>query len=108
MPVDIVMPNLGFDTREARIIEWHKRPGDAVRKGELIAIVESDKSNVELESIADGTVLELLFAEGQVAPVGAAIARVGQADEHLPIQPENSPGSITSQDKPADKKVLAI
>src|SRR5258708_36807379 len=79
MSVDIGLPNLGFDSREARIVEWLKRPGDQIRRGEAIALVESDKANVELESIADGTILEQLFAAGDVAPVGATIARVGQA-----------------------------
>src|SRR5579871_4374209 len=81
MPVDIVLPNLGFDSREARIVEWLKQPGDQIRKGEAIALVESDKANVELESIADGTILEQLYAAGDVAPVGATIARVGQAGQ---------------------------
>ena len=54
MTTDIVMPNLGFDTQTARLIEWLKQPGDTVAKGEIIAVIESDKANVELESTADG------------------------------------------------------
>jgi pyruvate dehydrogenase E2 component (dihydrolipoamide acetyltransferase) len=81
MSTDILMPNLGFDTQEARIVEWVKQPGDPVRKGEIVAIVESDKANVELESLADGTLLEQLFPVDTIVAVGSAIARVGLAAE---------------------------
>jgi pyruvate dehydrogenase E2 component (dihydrolipoamide acetyltransferase) len=84
MATDIVMPNLGFDVQQARLIEWLKQPGDAVQKGEVIAIVESDKANVELESIAGGTLLEQLVAAGVEVPVGSTIARIGQATESKP------------------------
>jgi pyruvate dehydrogenase E2 component (dihydrolipoamide acetyltransferase) len=72
MATDIVMPNLGFDVQQARLIEWLKQPGDSIQKGEVIAVVESDKANVELESIAAGTVLELLVQPGVEVPVGSA------------------------------------
>lgn len=81
MSTEIVMPNLGFDVQQARLIEWLKQPGDAVQKGEVIAVVESDKANVELESIAGGVVLEQLVAAGVEVPVGAVLARVGPAGE---------------------------
>lgn len=90
MPTDILMPNLGFDTQEARIVEWVKNPGDAVRKGEIIAIVESDKANVELESISDGTLLEQLYPADTMVAVGAAIARVGAAGERASSLPAPS------------------
>ncbi|MEO8611802.1 MAG: dihydrolipoamide acetyltransferase family protein [Chloroflexota bacterium] len=81
MPTDILMPNLGFDTQEARIVEWVKQPQESVRRGEIIAIVESDKANVELESLADGVLLEQLFPADTMVAVGTVIARVGKADE---------------------------
>lgn len=81
MSTEIVMPNLGFDVQQARLIEWLKQPGDPIQKGEVIAVVESDKANVELESIAGGVVLEQLVAAGVEVPVGAVLARVGPAGE---------------------------
>src|SRR5215207_4938030 len=81
MAVDIVMPNLGFDTQSGRLIEWLKQPGDPVRRGDILAVVESDKANVELESIADGVLLELLIPADTEVPVGEVIARVGARDE---------------------------
>lgn len=81
MATDIVLPNAGFDTQVARILEWHVKPGDTVAKGGVIAVIESDKANVELESIAAGVVLDLLYPVETDVPVGAVIARVGSADE---------------------------
>lgn len=81
MAVDIVMPNLGFDTQSGRLIEWLKKPGDSVTRGDIIAIVESDKANVELESIASGVLLETLYQADTEISVGAVIARIGQPDE---------------------------
>jgi pyruvate dehydrogenase E2 component (dihydrolipoamide acetyltransferase) len=88
------MPNLGFDVQEARLIEWLKQPGDAVQKGDVLAIVESDKANVELESIAGGVVLEQLVQPGVAVPVGAVIARVGLAG--APVAPTTQP-NVTHQ-----------
>ncbi len=81
MNTDIIMPNLGFDTQEGKLIEWLKQPGDLVAKGEPIAIIESDKANVELESVAEGLLLEHFYSEGQDVAVGTVIARVGQGSE---------------------------
>jgi pyruvate dehydrogenase E2 component (dihydrolipoamide acetyltransferase) len=81
MATDIVMPNLGFDTQEARLVEWVKGVGDSIKSGEVIAVIESDKANVELESIASGTLLEQLFPADTEIKVGAVIARIGQPSE---------------------------
>jgi pyruvate dehydrogenase E2 component (dihydrolipoamide acetyltransferase) len=81
MITDIVMPNMGFDTQEARLIEWLKQPGDPLVRGEPVAVIESDKANVELESVASGILLEQRCAEGDDVKVGAVIARVGQASD---------------------------
>jgi pyruvate dehydrogenase E2 component (dihydrolipoamide acetyltransferase) len=81
---DIVMPNLGFDAQTGRLIEWVKEPGDPVQKGDILAIVESDKANVELESVAAGVMLEQLVGADTEVAVGAVIARVGSADEAQP------------------------
>jgi len=81
VPTEIVMPNLGFDAKEARLVEWLKEPGDSVSRGEAIALVESDKADVELESVAEGVLLERLVEEDTVVDVGSVIARVGSAEE---------------------------
>lgn len=91
------MPNLGFDTREARLLEWLKQPGDAVTQGETIALVESDKTTVELESVATGLLLEQRYPADAVITVGTVIALVG--DDSAPPS-HSSP----SQSSPAPPK----
>src|SRR5688572_27040089 len=81
MATEIIMPNLGFDTQQARLVEWLKQVGDPVMAGDIIAVIESDKANVELESIASGVLLEQLFPADSEIAVGAVIARVGQPSE---------------------------
>jgi pyruvate dehydrogenase E2 component (dihydrolipoamide acetyltransferase) len=81
MATEIIMPNAGFDTQQARILEWLVKPGDTIQKGDIMAIIESDKANVELESLTGGIVLDLLYAEDIDIPIGAAIARVGSLAE---------------------------
>lgn len=93
MAVEIVMPNLGFDTQSGRLIEWTKKPGDSVARGEIIAIVESDKANVELESVASGILLETLFEADTEISVGTVIARIGQPDEQRSLSPQPSTSS---------------
>jgi pyruvate dehydrogenase E2 component (dihydrolipoamide acetyltransferase) len=84
MAVDVLMPNLGFDTQSAKLIEWLKQPGDTVKKGDPIALIESDKSNVELEALANGVLLEHRAAADQDVDIGAVIARIGSANEYQP------------------------
>lgn len=103
--MDIVMPNMGFDAQEARIIEWVKRPGDPVRRGDVIAIIESDKANVELESLGDGVLLEQLFPADTPVKVGEVIARVGSAQDRPVVQ---SPAKITPTPNVAPMEVSPV
>jgi pyruvate dehydrogenase E2 component (dihydrolipoamide acetyltransferase) len=76
------MPNAGFDAQTASLVEWLKQPGETIQKGEAIAVIETDKADVELESIAAGVVLEVLCQPGEEVQVGVIIARVGTAEEY--------------------------
>jgi pyruvate/2-oxoglutarate dehydrogenase complex dihydrolipoamide acyltransferase (E2) component len=74
MLVDIKVPEIGNDAKEAILVAWHKRPGDAVAKDEPIADVMTDKVNVEIVSPAAGTLREARVAQDEAVPVGAVIA----------------------------------
>jgi len=74
MPVDVTMPKLSDTMEEGKILRWVKKPGDPVAIGEIIAEVETDKANMELEAYDEGVLAEVRVAEGQSAPVGAVIA----------------------------------
>ncbi len=79
----IVMPKLGFDMREAVLNNWLKAVGEPVTKGEVIAEIESDKATLELEAQAGGVLLRLLADAGDVVPVGANLAIVGEEGEDV-------------------------
>jgi len=74
---ELRMPKLGADMTEGRLVEWCKRPGDAVRRGDIIAVVETDKANVEIESFDDGVFGEALVAPSdRWLPVGTPLATI--------------------------------
>ena len=82
----IGMPNLGHTMEEGKVSEWLKAVGQTVSKGEVIAVVESDKASFDIESPADG-VLGAMYAEsGSVVPVGEAIGLVIAPGESLTPQ----------------------
>ena len=77
---DVNMPKLSDTMEEGTVVEWKKKSGDPVKKGEVIAEVESDKATFDLESEADG-VLDIIVQQGVPAKIGAPIARIGAAGE---------------------------
>lgn len=80
MPEIVRMPKWGLTMEEGAIVEWRVSVGDHVRKGDVLALVESEKVEVELPSPADGIVAELLVPAGTEVPVGGEVA-VLVADE---------------------------
>lgn len=74
--VTFAMPSLGADMEAGRITEWLVQPGDHVARGQIVVVVETDKSDIEVEVFQAATVAELLVAEGDVVPVGTPIARL--------------------------------
>ena len=77
----IIMPKLGFNMDEGKLVEWYKKEGDAVKKGEPLFSVETDKTNMDIEATGDGVVKALLINAGDKIPVTLPIAVVAGADE---------------------------
>jgi len=73
---DVTIPALGMAMTEATLTQWFKQPGDAVAAGDVLAEIETDKSAVELESPADGTLGRHLVSEGDAVPIGDAVVRI--------------------------------
>ncbi len=71
---DFKMPSLGADMEAGTLVAWHKRPGDPVTRGELIAEVETDKGIIEIEAFATGIIERLVVPEGDKVPVGTVLA----------------------------------
>jgi pyruvate dehydrogenase E2 component (dihydrolipoamide acetyltransferase) len=98
----IEMPKMGDTMEEGRILRWLKKEGDAVKKGEFLAEVETEKVNIEIEAFTSGVLRKILVPEGKSARVGAGIALVGSADEPLSATvSDTTPASTTGTVKPA-------
>ena len=80
----IVMPQMGYDMREGRIVKWLKGEGDAVERGDEVAEIETDKAVVPMRATASGVLRRILAQEGAMVPVGEAIGIVAGAGEALP------------------------
>jgi pyruvate dehydrogenase E2 component (dihydrolipoamide acetyltransferase) len=85
---DFTMPALGADMESGTLVAWKVKPGDRVKKGQLIATVETVKGAIEVEVFVEGVVEALLVTPGTVVPVGAAMARLTL--DGAPAQPEPS------------------
>ena len=90
MPSEIVMPQMGADMQEGTLIKWLKHPGDHVARGEIIAEIETDKANIEIESFEEGILQQTLVEEGQVVPVGQVIAIIAKPGESVAPSPPST------------------
>jgi pyruvate dehydrogenase E2 component (dihydrolipoamide acetyltransferase) len=71
---EFLMPILGADMRSATLVEWKKKPGDPVEKGEILAEVETDKGVIEVENFTNGVLEKILVETGTEVPVGTPLA----------------------------------
>src|SRR5512142_2999822 len=78
---NVLMPQMGYDMTQGKILRWIKHEGDQVQKGDVVAEIETDKVNIEIEAFASGTLLKLVAQEGDTVPVGQPIAVIGQPGE---------------------------
>jgi pyruvate dehydrogenase E2 component (dihydrolipoamide acetyltransferase) len=69
-----VMPSLGADMEDGKLVEWLVKPGDAVHRGDVVAVVETQKGAIEIEIFEDGIVQSLEAELGTTLPVGAPLA----------------------------------
>lgn len=103
---NIFLPKLGETMSEATIETWHKAEGDAVKKGEVILEITTDKATLEVESLASGVMRKILAPKGAVLPVNTVIALVGEASDALPANVEEL-AAIARGEKGAVKSAAA-
>ena len=77
--MDVLMPQLGETVAEGKIVKWFKAAGDAVKPGDNLFEIETDKTSMEVPSITAGTLSEIRFQVGEVAKVGAVVAVISGA-----------------------------
>ncbi len=80
---EVVMPQMGADMTEGTIIRWIKNEGDPVERGEIIAEIETDKANVEIEAFESGTFRKVLAQEGATVDVGTPIAVIAAPEDDI-------------------------
>jgi pyruvate dehydrogenase E2 component (dihydrolipoamide acetyltransferase) len=104
---DFTMPSLGADMEAGKVTHWLVKPGDEVHRGDIVAVVQTEKSDIEVEIFQNGTIDELVVPEGERVLVGAVLARLtvhepsavpGAPATSIPVpavvtRPETPPGS---------------
>ena len=83
----LTLPRLGETMEAGRVVGWLKAPGDAFRRGETLAEIETDKVTVEMPALTDGRLIEILAANGSQIDVGAPLARIEVAGKAAPPPP---------------------
>ena len=103
----VVMPKLSEAMEDGKIIKWLKKEGDRVQGGDILAEVETDKADVEMEAFGAGVLRKILVPAGERAPVGSLIGVIAEADEDIasmiagaPV-PASAPAVASAQPAPA-------
>lgn len=79
----VLMPQVGISVESCIITEWLKKPGDAINVGDILFSYETDKSSLECESTAAGSLLDVFFQDGDEVPVLTAVCAIGQPGEDI-------------------------
>src|ERR1700749_2573440 len=113
----VKMPKMSDTMTEGVVAKWHKKVGDKVKSGDVLAEIETDKATMDFESYQDGTLLYIGVEEGKSVPVDAVIAVLGKDGEDYktaldgaaPAQhaAEANPAEQPAADKPAEDKAPA-
>lgn len=85
------MPSLGADMKAGTLLEWRVTPGQRVKRGDIVAVVDTSKAEIEVEIFEDGVIGKLLVPEGARVPVGTALATVLPEGEPAPAPPVPEP-----------------
>ncbi|MCD6067416.1 MAG: pyruvate dehydrogenase complex dihydrolipoamide acetyltransferase [Bacteroidetes bacterium] len=99
------MPKLSDTMTEGVVAKWHKKVGDKVKSGDLLADIETDKATMEFESFQDGILLHIGVEQGKPVPVDSVLAILGKEGEDISgLLKGNTGGSTTTADAKTEKK----
>ena len=101
MPQIIEMPKLSDTMTVGTLVKWLKKEGDAVKSGDMLAEVETDKATMELESFFDGTLLKIFSPAGSQVAIGAALCAIGKPGEKVAAAKPGEKGAAAA--KPGEK-----
>jgi pyruvate dehydrogenase E2 component (dihydrolipoamide acetyltransferase) len=100
---EVFMPALSSTMTEGKIVSWQKSPGEKVKKGEIVVVVESDKADMDVETFYEGFIATIIVQAGESAPVGSAIALVAETEAEIEIAKQQAHG----QSQPAATTIAA-
>ena len=101
MATSIVMPQMGYDMHEGKVVRWLKKEGEEVTRGEVIAEIETDKATVEYEAYTGGVMAKIVAEEGIAIPVGGLIAVMTAPGEAIPEDILTDAAIALAADSPA-------
>jgi pyruvate dehydrogenase E2 component (dihydrolipoamide acetyltransferase) len=105
---EITMPKLSDTMTEGTLLRWHKKKGDKIEVGDILAEVETDKATMEMESFEEGTLADIFVPEGGKVLVGAALALVLKDGEKAGDKPKASPAPTAPvADAPAARPAVS-
>ena len=103
--IDFLMPSLGADMEAGTLVEWRKRPGDFVKRGDIIADVETQKGLIEIEVFDEGVIGELLIKEGTKVPVGTLMATINPSKSILETKETTTKKTVIAI-QPTEEKTI--
>ena len=98
--IEFTMPSLGADMEAGTLVEWHVKPGDKVKRGDIIASVDTQKGLIDIEVFNEGTIEKLLLKENEKVPVGTVMAIIEPGKEAVVKEDEKIP-------EPMEKEKIA-
>ncbi len=99
------MPSLGADMEKGTVVEWLKKPGDRVERGDVVAVVETQKGAFEIEAFEQGVLSEVLVPVGTEVPVGAVLARIDGKAAPKPAA-ASLPAALPPAEQPAGQPAM--
>jgi pyruvate dehydrogenase E2 component (dihydrolipoamide acetyltransferase) len=106
MPVEIIMPKMGMSMEEGTVVEWLKKKGDPVKKGDSVVVISSEKIEKEIEAPEDGVLLEILVQQDETVPVGKAIGYIAKKNEKVERNQSTTTMQQVNQESAASVETL--
>jgi len=97
----VFMPALSSTMKEGKVVTWLKEEGDEIEAGEAIMVVESDKADMDVEAFEDGFLAKIIVGEGEVAPVGEAVALIAASADEIDAVAAGGAGDAAATAAPA-------
>src|SRR4030095_11112852 len=102
----VVMPKLSDAMESGKIIKWLKKEGDRIQGGDILAEVETDKADVEMEAFGAGVLRNILVPAGEQAPIGALIGVIAEPGEDIRALVDSAPAGAGGAGSGAQKTTI--